>query len=291
MHSMPDYNDGGGRAGPPGFGRASSLRNLGSPQTTQPMSPPPRSWTKSPSYVPMERRAVSLHTGNATVHSQMDRAIAQEEGWDLEFGTVNAKAKEPVVKKEVADVLAELSLSDAICDVDRSESDRHMPIPSPKAARTPSMVESPPSPGTNASPLAVKAETPTQSHQQQQQTRTSPTPPPVPLSAGPTPFAAMGASLPPPSPGRGSTAANPTSTTTSSLNHLATPFSANAAANDHIFGTPTARSSSFSMQRALTEIPESSFLTQPVSPLRIVNDLINLINAEFSGEDRKSDVG
>lgn len=248
MHSMPVYS-GSNRSGPPGFGRANSLKNIGSPQATQPMTPPPRSWSRSPPAPPMNRRAVSLQPGGA-IHAQMDRAVANEENKTSWFGP---KEKAPTPPKEVADVLAALTLDDTtLAEAEQqSQSGRPSPlnVPSPTTS-TPPRVESPPSPVAATSPI------PTPPVEAQSNPLTpSPTPPKVPVSAGPTPFAAIGSTHPPLSPGP------PPST--SGLNHLATPFS--GATTERMFGTPTSFSGGLSMQRALTEIPEASFLPQPVS--------------------------
>ena len=257
MHSMPVFS-GSHRTGPPGFGRASSVRNVSSPQSSQPMTPPPRSWSRSPPMPFMERRAVSMQSSGA-IQAQIDHVATAEESRAL---FANTDKPQPTAGKEVADVLAALSIDDTIAEAEKqTEMDKNstslMTAPTTSHQTASVRVDSPPTPVAgdgSAERSAVDAQ-----HQQQRSqppTSSPATPMNLPASAGPTPFAALGSHPPPLSPGRQSNA-------TSSLNHLATPFSA-MASNDHLFGTPTTRAGSFSMQRALTEIPESTFVPQQV---------------------------
>jgi len=193
-----------------------------------------------------QRRSSSLSSAGG-VQAQIEKAVQNEEAAKKSWFN-NKERPQAAVKQEVTDVLGSLSIEDAIAEVEQGpQSDNpafglNLSIPSPIPPRGDS-----PSTPSRAGVKNEASNPPTP----------SPTPPTVPASAGPTPFAALGSGHPPLSPGP------PKSS--SSLNHLATPFSA----SDYSFGsTPTAaRASTFSMQRALTEIPEANYFPQVVSPV------------------------
>lgn len=266
MHSMPTIT--AANNCPPGFNANSLARIMSGPQGAQPMVPP-RTWSRSPPLPPLDQRRSSSLSSAGGVQAQIDKAIQNEEAAKKSWFNNNERPK-AAIKQEVNDVLGSLSIEDAIAEVeqgpqsDNPSSGLNLSIPSP----VPPRVDSPSTP----SKAGVKSEAsnpPTPSL----------TPQTVPASAGPTPFAALSSGHPPLSPGPPKT--------NSSLNHLATPFSA----SDYSFGsTPTAaRASSFSMQRALTEIPEANYFPQVMDTMRALsfsNDELDRAAGRFDGSIR-----
>eukprot|EP00210_Caulerpa_lentillifera_P009501 g9061.t1 len=244
MHSMPVLEM--TRATPPGFGGVDTngqFQGMGTgpggiPQ--QPMTPPTRSWSKSPP--PESTRRASSMQPVGKMHKQMELAST-----GAQSGALTKSQDKP--QRDVTDVLAEFSIDDVIKNTEQNN-DTIKNIKTEIKTTTEIKEEN----------EASSIQTNSASSPIMQQTNS---PPKLPVSAGPTPFAAIGAST-------GSAPLSPRPTG-SVLSHLATPFSSNITM-ESAFSTPAVPGGGeISISRALTEIPEAQFLPQDSAAMRALS--------------------
>eukprot|EP00210_Caulerpa_lentillifera_P009153 g8727.t1 len=251
MHSMPVLAA-NSRFGPPGFGsRFDSTTTTGQFQSlgvgpggggnsNQPMTPPTRTWSRSPP--PEATRRASSMQPTGKMQNQIDLAIDQSQGW------FNVQEKS---RKDVTDVLAAFSLDDVIANVEQSEAAVTNQVP-PKVDTISTTQTTEDNETTSIQRTSASSPVVQQSN----------SPPKLPVSAGPTPFAAMGSAS-------GSAPLSP-GPTGSMLSHLATPFSSTSPL-ESVFSNPQTPGAELNISRALTEIPEAPFLPQTPAAMRAMS--------------------